>query len=401
MMSRRHLLVLVPAIAVACGGEAQVPEATPATSAPTTSMATTTTVPPTTTTLGPEEVVDAFHDQMIAPGLMAEAELVMEITLGDLTVEATGSSLFHDGNYYSVIDIAGQERHETIFVGGITYEREEDGPWISDERRASPFSSQAPGESPPPDPIALLKTIETLEHQSTVVEAGVTLHRIGLPPGTPVDPVAFGYASDYPVEIDMVFWAKEDGSPHRSHYVITDAGDPDGVITTKLEMTFVEPGGPIEISPPDDPWLRHHSDDLAYSIAHPRGWDVEAVREEASAPVDVYLGLDGDELDVYRTDLPTGEEVSLNALVDEFRSLVTSNGLDTAGTEEIEVADFPGRMLSYGGDDGAGGQVAGIYVVTQVSPTAIFEFILFGDTADSVANGLLMLDFLSTFEVDG
>lgn len=399
-MRRRHLLVLVPAIAVACGGEAHVPEATPATSAPTTSMATTTTVPPTTTTLGPEEVVAAFHDQVTAPDFMAEAELVMEITLGDLTFEASGSSLFHGGDYYSVIDFAGQELHETISVGGVEYEREDDGPWISDERRASPFSPQAAGEPPPPDPIALLKTIEALEHQSTVVEAGVTVHRIGLPSGTLVDPVAFGYAPDYPVEIEMVFWANEDGSPHRFDYVITDAGDPDGVITTTLEMTFVEPEGPIEISPPDDPWLEHRSDDLSYSIAHPREWDVEELRDEPAGLLDVYLGLDGEELDIYRTDLPTGQEVSLNALVGEFRSLVTSDGLETAGTEETEIANLPGRLMTYGGDDGAGGQMIGIYAVTQVSPTAVFEFLLFTDAADPAASRELMLEFLSTFEVD-
>ncbi len=400
MMRRRYLLVLV--IVVACGG-AELAEPTSTTASPTTTVATTTTtLPDTTTTLGPEQVLDQFTDNITNPDFQGEAEVTMEITLGGSTFQAAGRMLFHGDDYQSRIDIAGIQTTETIDVNGVEYERSDGGPWVSEERVTTPFEApQVAEEGPPLDMIAMMKTIGELEHQSTVVEEGATVHRIGLPQGASVDPVAFGYAPEYPATIEVVFWAKADGNPHRFEFLIEDSSDPDAVIITDFILTFVEPKGPIEINAPEHSWLTYESDDFEYTIAHPRGWEVEEYRDDEFAAADLFFGLGGEELDVYRTELETAEQIALNSMVNEVRALVESDGLETIGTEEMEVAGLPGRLLTYGGDDGSGGDMMGIYVVTQVSPTAIFEFILITDGSDSEATRRLMLDFLATFEVMG
>lgn len=396
-MRRRHLLLL--GMIVACGGTAS--DATTSTFSVTTLATTTTTLPTTTTTLGPEQVVEVFVGHMTDASFQSEAELALETTFGDITVAGSGHSWLHGDDYRSVIEFAGMEQEEYISFGGIDYERDGNGPWISDERRASPFDTSSPEEGPPLDMIAMLKTIGDLEHQSTVEEEGVTLHRIGLPPGMPADPVAFGFAPDAPVEVDVVFWARDDGSPHRLEFLVVDSSDPDGTINTRLEMTFVAPEGPIEIIPPDDAWLRHHSEEWGYTIAYPSGWDAGQYRGDEFPETDYFLGLAGEEIDVFRTDLGSAQEVSLNASMSEFRSAAVSEGFEAGDTEEIEVAGLPGRMLITEGDDESGEPVVWIYAAAQTAPDTLFEFVMYGYGYDPDATRLLLLDFISTFELNG
>lgn len=398
-ISGRMLLVAVPFLlgSTGCsGGEVQEAESTSTVAATTTRPTTTTTTEATTTTtLTAEGVLEVLVGTLTDPGFEGEAELSLEIRIGGITANATGSSRFQGDSSHVVLEIEGVQREETISVDGVGYERVDDGPWVSDE--GVDLLSQGADDTPDLDPMALLKAIAGSEYRGAEVENGTTIHRFEPPAGSAVDPAAFGYAPDSPVEVEGVFFARDDGSPHRLEFFVEDLSDPEGAVSFEFTLVFVEPEGPIVISAPRDVWLSHTSDDFGYTIAYPRGWEVGEYRGDDFF-ADFFIGLHGDEFDVFRTDLPEPEQVLLNVWVDEFRSLLVSDGFEPGDMNEIEVSEQPGRMLSYTGRDETGAELLGIYVVTQTSESAVFEFIL-TTGADQTAGEQLIGNFLTTFEL--
>ena len=149
------------------------------------------------------------------------------------------------------------------------------------------------------------------------------------------------------------------------------------------------------VETPISPWVLHTSTDLQYTIGHPAGWDVEEERSEWAA--DYFFGLES-ELHVYRNDLDPADVPSLNAWVRGYVDLFApEDGLETGRLQETVVMGFPARYLPFTYLDESG-TVSGVYLVTQVSTTTVFELVYFDNDDDRTVE--TMLDFASTLKVD-
>jgi hypothetical protein len=145
--------------------------------------------------------------------------------------------------------------------------------------------------------------------------------------------------------------------------------------------------------------MRHESSELGYSIGHPHDWD--PFEERGELVYDSFIAPLGEQLDVYRVDLDLEGQVPLNAWLAEFRALAVNDwGYEAAPPTEVEVAGLPGRQMPFSGEDESG-SVYGIYAVSQVSPSVVFEFVLWG-LPDEKGNARELMDgFLATFVPSG
>jgi len=396
-LSLTTLALSMAVILGACGGGET--EASPTSIAATTSSApTTTTTLATTTTLSDQEVLEVFLRLITSPSFMGRAEMVMDISAGPIAVTATGTIEFDGDDSYTVVEIPGLPIEESIDFAGSEYEKAGDGPWVRTDPVADPFAEPDAGPEAAVEDIefiAAMQTLGELEHQAVVEQDGLVLHRIGLPAGVEADPVGFGLDPENNT-LELVFLAAADGTPYEMSMVVVDSSDPDLTLTMDIEIRFTEIGTVVDIAAPDNPWLRHTSDDLSYSIAYPHGWDREEYREEALYAEDVFYGLNNEVLDLYVNFIDPPEPVSLNAWMSSFRTEVGAEpGITMGEAETFEVAGFPARLVSYTGEDEAGTFFA-IYAVSQTDPATVYEFIFFGDSEPEL--GGLFDDFVSTFQ---
>jgi hypothetical protein len=394
-MSKRAVLLLVSTLIVAACGGSGAGEASTTTEIPTT---TTTTIPTTTTTLGPQEVVDRFLELVTDPGFGGAAELELELIYLGTSFPGTGSLVFHGDDYHGVYDYEDLGVSETIQLAGVTYESDEGGPWVSDEAKVDPFAEPPAGgtiDTEQPQLIAFLQTIAELTHLGTEVREGVEVHRIGVPEGTVLDPVAFGFDAGDGTTVEATFYANPDGTPHTFTYrtVTPYDGEPLETLTT-VRLTD---GSVPAITPPEDPWLVYESADLGYRIAYPKSWDAVEYRDE-EIPNDWFFGLVGGEaFSIYRTDLDRPEEISLNQWMSGASQQISDEGFSTGEVTELTVGGFPARRLDYtGGEDGSAAYAA--YLVVQVDPTIVLELGIIIDEADRARAEEDFSDFLSTFE---
>jgi hypothetical protein len=182
-MNKRAVLLLVSTLTVAaCAGSGSGEAISTTTETPTTTITTTTTIPTTTTTLGPQEVVDRFLELVTDPGFSGAAELELELIYLGTSFPGTGSLTFNGSDYHGVYDYEDLGVSETIHVGGVTFESDEGGPWISDEAKIDPFAEPPAGglDTEQPQLIAVLKTLGELTHLGTEIRDGIEVHRIGV-----------------------------------------------------------------------------------------------------------------------------------------------------------------------------------------------------------------------------
>jgi len=381
------------------GGSAVVTTTTDSTTTTTAPTTTTTTVATTTTTLSDQGVLDVFLGYITSPDFAGRADLAIDAAVGEVAFSASGTIEFVGEDSHMIMEIPGLLSQEMISNHGVDYQRSAGGPWVTEDTSDDPFAEPLEGEPVPLEDLeflAALKTMGDLEHQGVVEQDGVTLHRIGLSEGTEADPLAFGFGPDDQVGLKLVFWATPTGLPHEMVMTIDDLSEGDFPLSMEFSIRFVETGIPIEISSPDNPWLKYISDDLGYTIAYPRGWEIETYRDEWLA--DYFFGLQGEELNVLVTEIDPPERVSLNAWLDSFRSSAVSGGdftFDDAA--EIDVVGLPGRTVTYTGEDEFGPFFA-VYVVVQTDLDVVYELTVFGDVTDEQAIRDLADDFLSTFQ---
>jgi hypothetical protein len=344
-------------------------------------------------------VLDVFLGYITSPDFAGRADLAIDAAVGEVAFSASGTIEFVGEDSHMIMEIPGLLSQEMISNHGVDYQRSAGGPWVTEDTSDDPFAEPLEGEPVPLEDLeflAALKTMGDLEHQGVVEQDGVTLHRIGLSEGTEADPLAFGFGPDDQVGLKLVFWATPTGLPHEMVMTIDDLSEGDFPLSMEFSIRFVETGIPIEISSPDNPWLKYISDDLGYTIAYPRGWEIETYRDEWLA--DYFFGLQGEELNVLVTEIDPPERVSLNAWLDSFRSSAVSGGdftFDDAA--EIDVVGLPGRTVTYTGEDEFGPFFA-VYVVVQTDLDVVYELTVFGDVTDEQAIRDLADDFLSTFQ---
>ena len=381
------------------GGSAVVTTTTDSTTTTTAPTTTTTTVATTTTTLSDQGVLDVFLGYITSPDFAGRADLAIDAAVGEVAFSASGTIEFVGEDSHMIMEIPGLLSQEMISNHGVDYQRSAGGPWVTEDTSDDPFAEPVEGQPVPLEDLeflAALKTMGDLEHQGVVEQDGVTLHRIGLSEGTEADPLAFGFGPDDQVGLKLVFWATPTGLPHEMVMTIDDLSEGDFPLSMEFSIRFVETGIPIEISSPDNPWLKYISDDLGYTIAYPRGWEIETYRDEWLA--DYFFGLQGEELNVLVTEIDPPERVSLNAWLDSFRSSAVSGGdftFDDAA--EIDVVGLPGRTVTYTGGDEFG-PFSAVYVVVQTDLDVVYELTVFGDVTDEQAIRDLADDFLSTFQ---
>jgi hypothetical protein len=393
------VLLIGPALAGCDGGGSAVVTTTTDSTTTTTAPTTTTTVATTTTTLSGQGVLDVFLGYITSPDFAGRADLAIDAAAGEVAFSASGTIEFVGENSHMIMEIPGLLSQEMISNHGVDYQRSAGGPWVTEDTSDDPFAEPVEGQPVPLEDLeflAALKTMGDLEHQGVVEQDGVTLHRIGLPEGTEADPLAFGFGPDDQVGLKLVFWATPTGLPYEMVMTIDDLSEGDFPLSMEFSIRFVETGIPIEISSPDNAWLKYISDDLGYTIAYPRGWEIETDRDEWLA--DYFFGLQGEELNVFVTEIDPPEQVSLNAWLDSFRSSAVSEGDFTFGdAAEIDVVGLPGRTVTYTGGDEFG-PFSAVYVVVQTDLDVVYELIVFGDVTDEQATRDLADDFLSTFQ---
>lgn len=371
---------------------------TPATSTSTTLPPTTTTTQATTTTtLGDEEVVDRFVEYLSDPAFTARLEFDIEVSSGDFALSGSGHGEIEGEASHTVIEFPGEPAEESIHLAGRTYARTGEGPWVVDMAAADPFAEPSADSTPLADLqlVAVLKTIGELEHQGTFQEDGLTFHRIGLPDGVDADPVAFGFGPDEGVGLRVSFSATSNGLPHQMLLAFDMLAEAEVPITVDSVWRFVEIGVPVSIEAPQAVWLSYISADAGYSIAHPESWEIEEIREGGGYTIDRFYGLEGEALNVVISEIDPPDQVTLNAWLDVFRSAIEADGGEVGEAESSEVGGFPARRMAFTASD-ALGRYPGLYLVTQIDPGEVYEFVVVGsERVDPVS---LLDDFLTTFE---
>ena len=406
-----RILVIGGLVLASCGG-ADAADSTTTTEHPTTtttsSTTTTTTPPTTTTTLSDLDVLDAFVEYMTDPGFTGRADLGFQLEFEGASISGDGKLEFVGEISYMTMEIPELGRQEIISSGGVSYERTGEGPWVSDEGDEDPFAERGAGSPVPGEEIAsvpvedieflaAVKSIAALEHLGVEERDGIVLHQIGLPPGTDVDPMAFGMSPDEVAGLEVVFWATDTGLPHEMEMTFDVVEDPETPVTITFYVFFVETGIPVEITPPNKVWIRHTSE-LGFSIGYPQNWEVEEYREEYSS--EVFFGLQGDVFEVVVTDVNPRERVPLNAVISGFRSGGEQEGMVFGEVEELEIVGFPARRVAYTGEDEFGMPFYAIYVVTQADLGEMYEFIIWVDADGEEGAAKLLEDFISTLNPD-
>ena len=402
--------VVLGLIVVGCGG-GEGGEELPAADSTTSTLAVTTTGPPTTTstvapttttTLDDVGVLHSFIGYITDPTLTARADVLVEARSGDVVLTGEGYTEFAGSDGRFVLQIGDLPVHETLTLDDVDYERTGDGPWRVDVAASDPFAPDRaadPGSSfEDLELAAFLQTLGDLEHRGTILEGGEKLHRIGLPDGQNPDPLAFGLDSVEPGDLEVSFLAMSSGLPYEMILDLVEATESEDDLSMTMSIRFVEFGVPLVIEPPDDVWLTHHSE-AEYSISHPENWDVENPTDSEN-PVDViFLGLGGEELDIYVNEISPPGQVPLNGWLDTFRRGVEQEGGSSGEPTEFDLGGLPGRRMTFTNSDEFG-PYAGVYALVQTDPERVYEFLLFGDTGEEVAIQALLDDFLSTFATD-
>ncbi len=389
------VMVAVALLLGACGSEA-----TTSTSETTlTTIAPTTTVPPptTTTTLGPGDIVKIFIGAISSPDFRGDADVTTELRADEIVITGTGRIAFDGGNSYAIMDFLGTT-NETLDIDGVKYTSRNGGPWVSDEVVGRPFGSAPTATAAPGADLELavwMQTVATLTHRGEVADGDLVLHRLE-PANGAMNPAALGFGDDENVTVEATFWARDDGQPHAIDLTIDDWSDPEITYTLSLRMEFTTPDPEQVVEAPTE-HLYRHSSDLGFTIGYPRNWDV--VEERSEFTVDYFLGIQGDELHVYRNDLDKPGVESLNGWLDGLRmNWKRELGAEFGEAGEAMVNEGSARYMSFRYEDDDFGSVCGAYLVTQVTEDVVVDFIYYcGYSDDEDAALAKLLDLATTF----
>lgn len=273
-------LTALAAIALAaCGGAAT----SSAPAAPSQAPASPTAAP--TPSPSAADVAAVFIEQLTGPSFNATAKIDGTMTVGPVDGTITGDGVVSGANSSMTLAIDAEvfkQTTESIRVGGTSWSRKDDGPWLEDPAKPAGSSNNSLGE--------MLQTTKSVTDVGVEARGGRQLHHLRPSGGNAIPPSMFGVdpatAKDAKFTID--FYATDDGTPAVVAIAGTWTSQGSGGASLPTEMAFDitldEVGEPQVINPPEDVWVRYTSKALGYTMAHPADWTVESKKGQ-----DTYL----------------------------------------------------------------------------------------------------------------
>jgi hypothetical protein len=310
------------------------------------------------------------------------------IDVGTQQGEVSGSILYDAGDSSQTfsITVAGvNSTNATIHVGSMRYAKAGDGPWLVD---ASPVKRTSPGLSD------FLTKLSGLVDKGPEQHDGAATHRLELPAGTVVDPAMFGLSNPSMTSptAAIVFYATADGRP-----VAIDveaawtqaAGGQSIPVKMSLDLAFVQIGGNVMVSAPDDVWQPFHSKRYHYSIAHPGDWDVSVESQGA----DVFTSPQAPYL--VATRFPShGYSLSVITKATILAAKVKDHAANVANVA-FSLAGSPARLLTYHAT--LGGTRYVLYEVLCVKAGYVYDAAWFSPRGNDVNDLATFEEMLSTF----
>ena len=338
---------LLVAALTACGGQAAVPTDDASTPQP---------VSPSPS---PEvDVAAAFSDAIQSPSFSVEADITGSIEAGNGVGSITGNLTSGGGASHLLIEVAlnGQPTQvtEKILIGAKSYTREGELWFESPEGGASDDSFAA-----------ALGDLDSLTDAGIVERSDKEVHRL-----IPSEPLSIGAAalgftdptvSDF--EGGAEYFATDDGTPAGLVIMATWRQDVNGQsmpAEMTLDYAFTSVDEPVEITAPDDLWVKFTSDAFGYQMAYPSTWEPQHIpASDGLAAADIFIapvGL-GDvptELDIFHyPDLEAGI-IANGWFLDSAAVIEESWGAALESSDAIDVNGLRAQLFSLHGvqDDG-------------------------------------------------
>jgi hypothetical protein len=376
--------ILVLALA-ACGGDAASP-----TPAPTDTPAATATATPTA---APDNVAAAFLARM-ADLDAVEAALEGTLDVAGVRGRMSGELRTIGADSYNLIEVAipgaPTERTETISVGGDVYERRGEV-WVE---------SQAAVDNPLSLADSQLRLFTEAGTDTVGGEPVVRLEHAG---GIELTPADLGLPED-PTMTDFVarlaFLVTEDGEPVALEVTADWNQEAEGTalpVSMDFMYRFTRLDEAEPISPPEQVWAVHASDELGYTMAHPlrpSRWDVSHEPAEGEfAAFDLFLGPVDEEIQVILHEVPAG--VTATGWMRESLEIVEAQVGPVETDEELTIAGLPARIFTALGT----GELDGLFFQEAVifADGVAWDVDWYSDAGSEEADMAMFRDFLSTF----
>jgi hypothetical protein len=273
------LTVLSIALA-ACGGAAtsSAPAAAPS-QAPASPTAAATPSPSAV------DVAAAFVQNVTGPSFNATATIAGTMTVGPVDGTITGEGVVSGANSSMTLVIDAdvfKQTSESIHVGGASWSRKDDGPWLEDPAKPAGSANQTLD--------GMLQSVTSVTDTGVETRGGRQLHHLRSSGGNAIPPTTFGVdpATAKDAEFTLDFYATDDGTPAilaiAGSWTTVGSGGTSLPTELRFDITLDDVGEPQVINPPEDVWVRYTSKALGYTMAHPPDWMVESKKNE-----DTYL----------------------------------------------------------------------------------------------------------------
>jgi hypothetical protein len=376
MFRRAATFVLAVLVLGGCKASPSTPTpGQPATTAP--SAIPTATLAPSPS---PVDVSSLFLPQ-IANVTRGVLDVTGSVTVGAQTGAVGGTIAFIGSDSDQVLTIAigaSTSTSETIHLAGQAFAKQGDGPWFLDPK--PPVAGK--------DLMSVLKGVTTLRDTATETRNGVLVHKLELPAGTVVDPVAFGLTdpSMKSPAVSIVFYADETGMPISIHLDVTwsqASGATTIPASMELELRFT-PSSP-SFQAPTNVWSRFTSTRFHYAMARPADWDVstsDKMVDRFQGPADAFILVD-------RIKVPSGTILN-DAARGEIAAL-RKGGFALLTNQATTLGGQPARLLAFRGKAYVG------YVAVTLRGGYGYESFWFDHTGHEATDLALYRQMLATF----
>lgn len=305
------------------------------------------------------DVAAAFIDAIEEAGDNAILTMTGSMEAGPISAQVSGEARLTAEGSATIFRIEASNGYaateERITLGDDQYLCV-NGLWILQPRTAAP-AAPAPEEMPasPGGVLPALTAVSLEDPQLLRVSGSETIDgdefvRLVAVDDTQLTPAAVGFHDPgmADAELDVVFLAREDGTPVGMLIDMswTDGSEVDAMpVSLDLDIRFERLGGWLRLEAPSPAWEMYESADLRYAIAHPVGWAFERTPETAEA---------------YAIDSFRGEyqQLSVSAMPDVGASMPTSVifayaaeylaeefGAEVESWEDLDVDGHPARLI--------------------------------------------------------